>query len=208
MKKSSTRQLVYLVQTRDHALHQASYSAAAFVLVALCWGLHSSQFIVGALILVGVYFLCGASINWLAHMRHKLAIQAGRVGASVDVDIELTAADETVQEIDLGANSKIIRFIYSNKIAESHGDCIKRIRESITSDKDAFAKRFADFRASTIKKYPKYANFLSELEIQVIRVLRANGTGQCLASVRFAGGVGEVWTAQYTGESFSELIWI
>ncbi len=205
MKISSTRQSIYVLQTRDHALHQASYSATAFVLAAFCRALRAPQLIVGSLIVVGVYFLCGASRHWAAHMRHKKAIRLNTVSAGEN---DLVEPDETAQEINLGANLGIIRFIYSNNIGVSHGDCIKRILESITSDPDGFAQRFANFRQDNINKYPKYANFLSELEIHAIRILRAKGHGRCVASIRFAGGVGDVWTVQYTGESFSELIWL
>ena len=116
-------------------------------------------------------------------------------------------ADEVVQDIDLGAREGVIRFIYSNNLAATHRESLEKIRESIVGDKEGFTRKFADFIADNMRKYPKYASFISGLKIQSIRIFRGKGKGQCVASVRFAGDVSDVWGAKYTGEAFSELIW-
>lgn len=204
MSTTSQKRLIYLVQTRDHALYQGIYSAVSFVLGAGC--LHWSPFLGYTLWVIAIYFFVGWLMNLLAYRRHKKAVQASESTAA-SVESDEIDVDEVVQDIDLGAQEGVIRFIYSNNLAATHRESLEKIRESIVKDKEGFARKFADFVADNMRKYPKYASFISGLKIQSIRIFRAKGKGQCIASVRFAGDVGDVWGARYTGEAFSELIW-
>jgi hypothetical protein len=202
---ANARRLIYMVQTRDHASRQGIYSAVALVLAAGSWILHAPPLLFGAFSVVGAYFLVGSLTNWVAHGRHKRAVQLGEAS---NVDGDPIAADEVAQEIDLGIKGGVIRFICSNATLSSHRDCVEKIRRSILSDQQGFARKFAHFRVENAKKYPKYADFISTLQIQSLRIFPEKGKGQCIALIRFAGDVGEVWSTRYTGESFSELIWV
>ena len=85
MSTTNQKRLIYLVQTRDHALYQGIYSAVSFVLGAGC--LHWSPFLGYTLWVIAIYFFVGWLMNLLAYRRHKKAVQASEsTAASVESD--------------------------------------------------------------------------------------------------------------------------
>ena len=204
-KTTDTRRLIYMVQTRDHAIHQGIYSAVIYLIGAISLALHAPIFIFYMFCVVGSYFLLGSAINTLAYIRKRKAKQQ-QEDMPISTNEDQIENDDIVQEIDLGNHGETIRLIYSNSVLASNKDCVEKVRSSIANDKERFVQRFAAFREENMKKYPKYAHFISELSIQSVRIFRSKG--KCIAYVRFVGEVGDVWSARYTGESFSELIWV
>lgn len=194
-----------MIQTRDGALYQGIYSAVAFVLG--CGLFFWVSFFGYTLWVIAAAFLIGSLMNLLAYRRHKQAVQKSETALS-SAENEQIGIDEVVQDIDLGGKDGVIRLIYASKLVATHRDCIEKIRQSIVGNKEEFSKKYSAFITDNNKKYPKYAKFISELKIQYLIVYRAKGKSQCIAQVHFVGDVGEVWATEYTGESFSELIWL
>jgi hypothetical protein len=191
------------VQMLAHGLHQAGYTLAVLLLAFCCWLFKLPTLVTDALILVGTYLLSGNLMSWITQARQG-TIQAYAVS---DWDGEWDiGANDVVHYIDLG-DGVTVQFICSDSLLSSCRECVERILRSIRSDRQGFKEKFMNFRTANMNKLPRYANSIFRLQIQSLKVL-AQGQGKCVAVVRFAGKIGEMWACHYTGESFSDLIWL
>jgi hypothetical protein len=204
MKSVSAQRLIYMTQSRGHAINQGAFSLVAF---ALGFGSQLLFPFLGYVFwTIAAYFLFNSAMNFLAYRRHSKAAQDSEF-ILPKMETDQLDIGEVAEKIDLGAQEGVIRFIYSEGLLSTHKQSLDKIFEFITKNKDEFIRQFVVFRAENAKNYPKYASFISGLKIHSIMIFPSKKKGQCIASICFAGDVGEVWSARYVDGSFSELIW-
>ena len=202
MGEKNASRLVYLIERRQDAIYQGVYGAIAAVLAAGCWAL-GAPFFASVFAVIGGVFLLKSGFAWLTHLRQKKIVASGTADASSEE--ESLDPDDLVETLDLGAAGGKIRLIYSRDVLESQRACIEKLRTSIAGDPEGFVRKFDQFRADNVQKYRKYSQFIATLQIRSLEVFRGE---KCVATVYFTGSLSEVWRTEYTGEGFTELIWV
>jgi hypothetical protein len=213
IQTSSKRHLVYLRRTRIDAKRLVIYAAISALFAAASWALGLPRAVAYVLAAIGGYFALLACLNFLASLRHAKAVGTSEAAArnSAQAPIEeqedIIHAGDTVRKMDLGGSHAIVRFVHLNNRGEAYEKCVETLYAAIDRDKARFFSRFAEFKTLNSQRYPDYADLIMELTIDHLLVLPLGRHGRCIARVNFVGELGEVWYAEYDGQSFSELFW-
>lgn len=204
---TKNERLVYWIQTREHALRSAS--ALAFFLGAAVIGLIAHYKAIRVISLIfGSFSALSLLLNGLAHVRHGKHLAKGDDPETWDDPDYLEYVNEpdmVVRHIDLSADG-LIAFCYPQEMPEDCQICAERVYEKISVDVDEFLSDFARFKEASARRYPKYAALISGLKIGGIDVFDTK-KGECVVSVTFKQGLGEIWGAEIEDAGFSELIW-
>lgn len=192
---------IYLMDAKRDAREEGIYVLVSIAIATIAWLLEyrsiSYLFLVG-----GGYFLLQVVGDLLAIRRHKHAMEPG---ASSELGQEGVDPEEVVRTISFGTSHPDIRVTFSQALEKTHAEGIRRFLDAIEGNKSEFLNRFETFKQLQCKHYPRYSEFIPDLEIKRMLLLPGDRSGKCRAMIWFSGELGEVWQADYEDGSFSEL---